>query len=218
MAAAVSLALAGAACHRATAPPASNAAAGTVCAPDDAACLDAQAKANVLALERQILAQHAADVNAADANAALANALGPGAGASNAVGAAANAATGVPDESVALADGAYECGDGQHVMGVVDIRRGTFRYQPLGAFSGAFAPYQVDEAGHIQWGAAFEGVNDTPPELITQSTVQPWGFDVVYQASAGSAPQTMRCRAQGKPPAKAQGVAAGKPPGKMLVK
>ena len=206
-AAAVSLALAGAACHR-SAPPASNASAEVTCAPDDTACLNEQAKANVLALERQILAQHAADVNAADANTALANALGPNAPGVNA--AAANAAAGLPTATATLVDGSYECGNGQHMMGVVDIKRGSFRYQPLGAFSGAFAPYQIDDAGHIQWGAPLEGLNDTPPELITQSTVQPWGFDVVYQANPGSLPQIMRCRAPGNVLAKAPGKTAVK--------
>ncbi|HWF75560.1 MAG TPA: hypothetical protein VN694_00160, partial [Caulobacteraceae bacterium] len=205
------LALAGAACHR-SAPPPSNATAAIICAPDDAACLNAQAKANVLALERQILAQHAADVNAAEANAAMANALGPAAPGANA--ADANAVAGATAALATLADGAYECGNGQHVMGVVDIRRGAFRYQPLGAFSGAFAPFQIDDAGHIQWGAAFEGINDTPPELITQSTVQPWGFDVVYQANPGSPPEIMRCRAPGN----TLGKAPGGPLGKTAVK
>lgn len=192
MGAAVSLALLGAACNR-PAPPPSNAPAEIVCQAGDAACLAAQAKANEEALERQILEQHEAEVNAAmAANVANANALD------------ANTAAGPGGTSpmTTLADGAYECSDGQHVMGTLDIKRGAFRYQPLGAFSGAFAPYQIDDAGHIQWGAALEGLNDTPPELITESTVEPWGFDVKHQANPGSPPEIMRCRTSAKAPVK----------------
>ncbi len=191
--AAISLVLAGAACNRPPPPP-SNTPAEVVCQAGDAACLAAQAKANEEVLERQILEQHAAEVNAAmAANATDANALD-----SNAA-----IAPGAVGSMTTLADGAYECSDGQHVTGTIDIRRGAFRYQPLGAFSGAFAPYQIDDRGHIQWGAALEGLNDTPPELITESTVEPWGFDVKHQANPGSPPEIMRCRtASAKAPGK----------------
>ena len=184
--AAVVFALPAAGCNG-SAPHASNAPAQVVCAPADAACLSAQAKASEEALERQILAAHQAEVNAAEAAAADVN---------RAAGNAAPGADGspAPGSSPALADGAYDCTDGLHAMGEVDIKGATFRYQPLGAFSGSFAPYQVDAAGNIQWGAPFAGLNDTPPEAITQSTAAPWGFSVTFIASPAALPQMMICR------------------------
>jgi hypothetical protein len=173
-----------------SAPPASNAPAEVVCAAGEAACLSAQAKANEEALERQILALHQMQTNAAEASAAAVNAA-----AGNVV-AGPGGAPGAPPP--ALADGEYDCSDGLHALGKVDIKGPTFRYRPLGAFSGSFAPYQVDAAGAIQWGAPFAGLNDTPPEMITQSSVEPWGFTAMFLASPGALTQTtMICKAPG---------------------
>jgi hypothetical protein len=171
-----------------SAPHASNAPAQVVCAPADAACLSAQAKASEEALERQILAEHQAEVNAAEAAAAAVN---------GAAGNTAAGADGAPAGGAAavLADGAYECSDGLHAMGEVDIKGPTFRYLPLGAYSGSFAPYQVDAAGSIQWGGAFAGLNDAPPAVITESKAEPWGFTVTFLANSGAVPQTMICKA-----------------------
>jgi hypothetical protein len=178
------LALMAAGCNR-PAPRPSNSPAAVVCAPADAACLSAQARAQEAELERQILARHEAETNLAEANAAAVNGA-------EVVGPAGPQPPGAPP---ALVDGAYECSDFQHAMGTVYIKGATFRFLPLGAYSGAFAPYQVDAAGAIQWGGAFAGLNDAPPAMITESKVEPWGFTVTFLASPGAVAQTMICKA-----------------------
>jgi hypothetical protein len=180
------------------APKPSNAAAQVTCAEGDQACVRAQFRAREAEMERQILAQHEAETNAA---AALANqAL------SNAAPAGAEAAT--------LPSGEYDCSDGKQAMGKVEIKGAAFAYRPLGAFSAAFAPYQIDAAGHIQWGAALAGINDTPPEMIAQSTVEPWGFTVAFQASPTSPVQTMICQAPLKRTPLSPGAPGRSPPGR----
>jgi hypothetical protein len=97
-----------------------------------------------------------------------------------------------------LTDGAYDCGGGYEFrhLGIVDIQGGTFRYRPGDQAVGGFAPYSV-AGGQITWGGRFGGLDDPPGQIIS-STVQPFGFNVQYQASPGGMTNTMSCHAPGK--------------------
>jgi hypothetical protein len=42
------------------------------------------------------------------------------------------------------------------------------------------------------------GANDEPPTRITDSKVEAWGFNVMFQVTPGSYIDTMSCHAPGK--------------------
>ena len=91
-----------------------------------------------------------------------------------------------------LPDGVYDCGDGEHVLGKVDIQGATFRYRPLDATGGVFSPYSVNTSGQIHWGGAFPGIDD-PPARVTTSTRIATGFKVNFKAAPAGDEATVNC-------------------------
>jgi hypothetical protein len=104
-----------------------------------------------------------------------------------------------PAAAGGLSDGEYDCGGGYtyRAMGKVDIKGDQYRFRPLDASGGAFAPYTVDANGAIHWGGHFPGLDD-PPARITESKREAWGFNVMYQGSPDALVNTMSCHAPGK--------------------